>query len=60
MIIIKLNSKFKALGKMYRLLSIINQDFGAGYHSQSESILYCDEIKRIKKSINNLENEILF
>jgi len=58
--ITKLESGFKALGKLYQLLAYENYYFRGGYHSKKEWYDYRKAVDRIKGSINKLEKKILY
>lgn len=57
---IRIESAFKALGKMYQLLAYENYYFRGGHQSQREWIDYDNRVNRIKASIKKLEDKILF
>lgn len=55
MLIVKLESRFKALGKIYQILAQENYYYIGCIHSQKRETDYLHRVKRIKKSINNIE-----
>ena len=60
MVITRLESGFKGLGKLYQLLAYENYYFAGGYHSQKAWVDYDKNIKRIKASIKKLQEHILY
>ena len=60
MIITRLESAFKALGKLYQLLAYENYYFRGGCKSQQEWIDYNKKVTKIKNHIKTLEYKILY